>query len=253
VDNKVKVEDILANVRKSVDSDMDSLSGGTTSQSRGTLMRGALREMRITMGADVETKSTVEDLSDLRSRIKKKMQAMETESPPKPVPAPAKSPNPPMPTRGEFSGIMSRPAARDSNLRPSFAEQDMQDDLRYAPPQWAEPEPQPYDDYVEPDPYQQQPTVYADEYGYDAQHYQQPPQRALQAPLISPQTEAHAETAFRQLSDAILSRATGDKSIEDMTRNMLQGMLKQWLDANLPAIVEELVREEIQRVARRGR
>jgi uncharacterized protein len=33
----------------------------------------------------------------------------------------------------------------------------------------------------------------------------------------------------------------------------LRGMLKQWLDANLPSIVEDMVREEIQRVARRGR
>jgi hypothetical protein len=31
---------------------------------------------------------------------------------------------------------------------------------------------------------------------------------------------------------------------------MLRPMLKQWLDENLPAIVERLVRAEIQRVAR---
>jgi cell pole-organizing protein PopZ len=29
-------------------------------------------------------------------------------------------------------------------------------------------------------------------------------------------------------------------------------MLKQWLDENLPSLVERLVREEIERVARRG-
>lgn len=40
---------------------------------------------------------------------------------------------------------------------------------------------------------------------------------------------------------------------EAMTREMLQPMLKQWLDANLPALVEKLVREEMERVARRGR
>jgi uncharacterized protein len=38
-----------------------------------------------------------------------------------------------------------------------------------------------------------------------------------------------------------------------MTRDLLRGMLKQWLDDNLPALVESLVREEIERVARRGR
>jgi cell pole-organizing protein PopZ len=34
---------------------------------------------------------------------------------------------------------------------------------------------------------------------------------------------------------------------------MLKSLLKQWLDDNLPALVERLVREEIERVARRGR
>jgi uncharacterized protein len=34
---------------------------------------------------------------------------------------------------------------------------------------------------------------------------------------------------------------------------MLRGLIKQWLDANLPTLVEELVREEIERVARKGR
>ena len=29
-------------------------------------------------------------------------------------------------------------------------------------------------------------------------------------------------------------------------------MLKQWLDQNLPRLVEAMVREEIERVARRG-
>ena len=44
-----------------------------------------------------------------------------------------------------------------------------------------------------------------------------------------------------------------DRSIEDMTRELLRGLLKQWLDDNLPRMVEQIVREEIERVARRGR
>jgi hypothetical protein len=38
-----------------------------------------------------------------------------------------------------------------------------------------------------------------------------------------------------------------------MTRELLKVMLRQWLDDNLPGLVERLVREEIQRVARTGR
>ena len=41
--------------------------------------------------------------------------------------------------------------------------------------------------------------------------------------------------------------------IEEMAREMLRPMLKQWLDDNLPVMVERLVRSEIERVARGGR
>ena len=37
---------------------------------------------------------------------------------------------------------------------------------------------------------------------------------------------------------------------DGLVREMLRPMLKQWLDDNLPAMVERLVRAEIQRVAR---
>jgi len=35
-----------------------------------------------------------------------------------------------------------------------------------------------------------------------------------------------------------------------MAREMLRPLLKQWLDENLPAMVERLVRVEIERLAR---
>jgi cell pole-organizing protein PopZ len=238
----LKVDDLLANIRKSVDSDIESLGGGTTAQARGTLMRGALREMRISMGVESDTSAKpVEALPDLRTRIQQKVERAALERFEAPPPA-----RPAIPVRGDFSGILTAPTQpqRDVGLRPSFAD-DHQDDLRYAPlpPQnaWQEDE-QDYG-YTEPDPYA------AQGYGYE-QAYAPP---ALEGPLLSRQSEAQTESAFRQLSDALLARATGDRSLEDMTRDMLRTMLKQWLDANLPSIVEDMVREEIQRVARRGR
>ncbi len=71
--------------------------------------------------------------------------------------------------------------------------------------------------------------------------------------LLSSEAATAANTAFNRLADTILSRAVGDRSVEDITRELLRNMLKQWLDVNLPALVEKLVREEIERVARRGR
>ena len=71
--------------------------------------------------------------------------------------------------------------------------------------------------------------------------------------IISGSSAQAVQSAFSQLADSVLARATGERSIEDMTRELLRGMLKQWLDDNLPAMVERLVREEIERVARSGR
>lgn len=46
---------------------------------------------------------------------------------------------------------------------------------------------------------------------------------------------------------------SGETSIESLVREMLKPMLKDWLDANLPAMVEEAVAEEIRRIGGRGR
>lgn len=77
--------------------------------------------------------------------------------------------------------------------------------------------------------------------------------RAEAVPMLSGSSAQSVQSAFSRLADSVLTRATGDSSIEDMTRELLRGMLKQWLDDNLPAMVERLVREEIERVARTGR
>jgi len=70
--------------------------------------------------------------------------------------------------------------------------------------------------------------------------------------MLSPEAAASAESAFSRLADSLVSRSAGGRSIEDITRDLLRPMLKQWLDEHLPALVERLVREEIERVARRG-
>ncbi|MFM7403500.1 MAG: DUF2497 domain-containing protein [Erythrobacter sp.] len=46
---------------------------------------------------------------------------------------------------------------------------------------------------------------------------------------------------------------SGETSLEGMTRDLLRPMLAQWLDANLPSMVEKLVQAEIARiVGKRG-
>ncbi len=64
-----------------------------------------------------------------------------------------------------------------------------------------------------------------------------------------------ASSAFEALSQTVRVTETEGpgRTLEDIVIAMLRPMVKDWLDANLPAIVEEKVEEEVQRVARRRR
>jgi uncharacterized protein len=69
-------------------------------------------------------------------------------------------------------------------------------------------------------------------------------------PLVSAATDRSVSAAFNAL---LASRFVQNNDVVvDLTREMLRPMLKAWLDNNLPAIVERLVRAEIERVARAG-
>jgi len=66
--------------------------------------------------------------------------------------------------------------------------------------------------------------------------------------LVSEKTSRQVAAAFGELSDAFAARSK--KSLDEMAEEMLRPMLQDWLDNNLPTLVERLVREEIERVAR---
>ncbi|MDF2119582.1 DUF2497 domain-containing protein [Roseiarcaceae bacterium H3SJ34-1] len=79
------------------------------------------------------------------------------------------------------------------------------------------------------------------------------PRKAAEEPsaLLSASANASIASSFQSLAQTMLFK---DKDVmEDMARDMLRPMLKQWLDDNLPTMVERLVRAEIERVARGGR
>ena len=71
--------------------------------------------------------------------------------------------------------------------------------------------------------------------------------------LMSESSSDATQAAFNRLAETLTRRALGERPIADLAQEMLRGMLKQWLDENLPKIVERLVREEIERVVRRPR
>jgi uncharacterized protein len=79
-----------------------------------------------------------------------------------------------------------------------------------------------------------------------------PTAEAVADAMMSPETSTTAAGSFSRLAEQMFGREGGKRSIDDLARELLHPMLKQWLDQNLARIVEQLVREEIERVARRG-
>lgn len=76
-------------------------------------------------------------------------------------------------------------------------------------------------------------------------------------------TTSEAADAMRQSLAALAMLAepaaaprivrSGETSLEGLVREMLRPMMAQWLDANLPGIVERLVKAEIARIAGKQR
>jgi cell pole-organizing protein PopZ len=66
--------------------------------------------------------------------------------------------------------------------------------------------------------------------------------------LLSPETGAAIAGAFDQLPRGLL--AGGHRTVDGLVEDLLRPMLRDWLDDNLPPLVERLVREEIERVSR---
>jgi len=74
-------------------------------------------------------------------------------------------------------------------------------------------------------------------------------------PLVAEETRANMRESLAAL--AMLSEPgaqpqivrSGETSLEGLVRELLKPALAQWLDANLPPIVERMVAEEIKRIA----
>jgi cell pole-organizing protein PopZ len=70
--------------------------------------------------------------------------------------------------------------------------------------------------------------------------------------LVSERTEAAASQSLSTLSALIVRNYEGaENTLEGLVREMLKPMLREWLDANLPEIVESTVAREIARLTRR--
>jgi uncharacterized protein len=89
--------------------------------------------------------------------------------------------------------------------------------------------------------------VFADNQSFDNQALAVMDDRAGE-PLMSEDSGRHVARSFGDLA-AVLN-ASQHRSLDEIAEDMLRPMLSDWLDDNLPKLVERLVREEIERVAR---
>lgn len=70
--------------------------------------------------------------------------------------------------------------------------------------------------------------------------------------ILSVESEIAARQSLSALSSMLVSGKEGeDNTLEGLVRSMLKPMLKDWLDARLPALVEEMVAKEIARITAR--
>ncbi|MDB5529304.1 MAG: hypothetical protein JWR51_2407 [Devosia sp.] len=72
-------------------------------------------------------------------------------------------------------------------------------------------------------------------------------QEEVQKMLVSEATGEQVARSFDELAAALGQER---RSLDEVAQDMLRPMLQEWLDDNLPTLVERLVREEIERVAR---
>ena len=84
-----------------------------------------------------------------------------------------------------------------------------------------------------------------------------PPPATAQEPLPEPDrllssvAQSSAAGALKMLSTTVLN--ANPRTLEDLVTDLIRPMLKDWLDENLPPLVERLVRSEIDRIARSTR
>ena len=70
--------------------------------------------------------------------------------------------------------------------------------------------------------------------------------------LLEDEATGAASASFGELSRSLAVSEIPGLTLEDMVQKMLRPLLKEWLNENLPPMVERLVQEEIERVSKHG-
>lgn len=211
-----RVEELLATIRRAIDRDINELDARDLRGGAAPLLRGSLPADAPLPPLLKPPRDAESDISSLRQRVQR--HKLDTVELPKPI--------------LRVSPSLYAPIAHELPPEPSYVN-----------------EPQPYNATqveawrgADVDPAQQ----YLDQQQFDVA----PPDPQA---LISQQTAYAAQASFQALANSMMGQLGGDAGLHETAREMLRPMLKHWLDDHLPSLVERLVRDEIERVARRGR
>lgn len=93
----------------------------------------------------------------------------------------------------------------------------------------------------------------------DTTHTHQP---TFSEPLVSQSAVSEAARSFQTLNkvasespryaDPRLNAGIGGLTVENLVREALRPLLKEWLDANLPTLVQWVVNEQVERIVRQN-
>jgi len=223
VTSEPRVEELLATIRRAIDRDINELDARDSREAEQPKLRGSIVQETPMQLPRLE-RNADSDLASLRNRVQRhKLDAPEDIAPPVPRATPS-----------------TYRYLTDHKLRePNYASPAP---VPYYPPHaqsWEESPPEPY--------LEQQPI-------YDEPQYEQaPPMEYAPESLMSQQAAYAAQASFQALANSMMNQLGGDAGLQEKARELLKPMLKSWLDDHLPSLVERMVRDEIERVARRGR
>ena len=185
--------------------------------------------------------SMEEILASIRRIISEDSEAPKADGAAQPAPAPAMAPAPPP--------VMAPAPSMD--LDEDILDLTQRADPVPEPPLMAAPQPEALFEFE-----QQEGDIDADEMNV--------PEVDFSEGLMSRASANAAEDAFSRLTSfdeatPMMVAATSvpqgalNQVLETLVKDALKPILKQWLDVHLPPMVEELVRQEIQRLAQAGR
>ncbi|MBT6404007.1 MAG: DUF2497 domain-containing protein [Rhodospirillaceae bacterium] len=73
---------------------------------------------------------------------------------------------------------------------------------------------------------------------------------------MSDEVEEVSAAAMSGLTAVLAANAAigdGNQTLEQLVKDVLRPVLKEWLDDNLPEIVDRIVQEEVERIAKRAK